>query len=124
MGPRDGYPMDRATHEAAPARSRDGVRATLHFSAGMPDRLDGLSVEVGRADQPGLPRAEKLDVRTDARRVSPVRSIPQARVVWRRGPRTRQRDGGAGTQGMAVGGSVSAGLGLDQPVARRIPPRA
>ena len=33
--------------------------------------------------------------------------------------RTRQRHRRAGTQGMAVGRSVSAGLGIDQPVARR-----
>src|ERR1700720_1230844 len=115
MGPRDRYPMDRASHETAAARSRDGMRSALHLPAGMPDRLDGLPVEVGLAYQPGLPRAQKLDVRADARRVAPVRSVPQARAVRRRGTRTRQRDGGAGTQGVAVGGPVPAGLSIDQP---------
>src|SRR5258708_2121685 len=86
MGPRDRYPMDRASYQAAAARSRDGVRAALYLPAGVPDRLDGLSVEVGLADQPGLPRAEKLDVCADAGRVSAVRSFPQACALRRLGP--------------------------------------
>src|ERR1700719_4536737 len=104
--------MDRASHETAAARSRDGMRSALHLPAGMPDRLDGLPVEVGLADQPGLSRAEKLDVRADARRITAIRSIPQARALRRRRTRTRQRDRGAGTQGMAVGGPVPARLSI------------
>src|SRR5271163_5040945 len=121
MGPRDRHRMGRAARASAPARARDGVCAALYLPAGMPDRLDGLSVEVGPANQPGLPGAEKLDVRPDARRVAPVRSVPQARTLrWRR-PRPRKRDGGAGPQGMAVGGSLPPGLRLDKHVAGRIP---
>src|SRR6266481_6968276 len=103
MGPRDGHPMDRTSYEAAAARSRDGVRAALYLPAGMPDRVDGLSVEVGLAYQPGLPGVEKLDVCADARRVAALRSLLQTRTLRRCGPRTRQRDSRAGTQGMVVG---------------------
>src|SRR5271156_5885773 len=84
LGSGDRYSMDRAAYEAARARARDGVRAALYVPAGMPDRVDGLPVEMGGGHQPGFPRAEELDVCADARRVWLVRSVPQARAVRRR----------------------------------------
>src|SRR5258708_34654965 len=97
------------------------MRAALHVFAGMPDRVDGFSVAMGPACQAGFSRAEKLDVRADARRVAAARSVSQARALWRHRTRTCERDRGAGPQGMAVGREVSARVGVYKSHARGIP---
>ena len=52
----------------------------------MPDRVDGLPIEVGRADQPGLPRTQKsLMCARNAHASRLFEVLPQARALRRRG---------------------------------------
>src|SRR5208282_2074538 len=100
--------------------SRGCVRAALYLPAGVRADFAGFSFAMGTARQPGLYRAEELDVRADARLGAAERRLPQARPLRRRRIETGLRDGGTGTQGVVVCRNVSAGFRLDKSFAGRI----
>src|SRR5581483_2859605 len=83
----------------------------------------GSARALGLRHQPGVPRGEELPLRADDRRGAPRGSVPQAGARRGRRARARERDGGAGTQGAALGRDVPRGVGGDQPPARQLRPR-